>query len=95
MAGTDDASQELANLYGGRETQQATYTYLRMEMPLNKRWNTSLSWSPGGRLRGAGLLESFDPRMPDRALDSGVTVRFNGYQQAREEVRFGLSGLTC
>ena len=98
LAGTDDAWQELANLYGGRgETQQATYTYLRMEMPLNKRWEYEFEPISGWEVaRGGatGQLWVLDPRMPDQSFeDNGVTVRFNGYEQARVENSFRIKWL--
>ena len=83
-AGTDDAFTMLDNIYGMRsETGQATYNYMRFEMPNTSRWEFEFEPISGWEIRngiGGGAMHICDPKVATRqnVPDSGVRVIFNG-----------------
>ena len=97
-AGTDEAYTEIPQLFGAKsETQQPSYSYLRLEMPNEGRWEIQFEPITAWEIRSgvaAGALWVIDPRMPeDDVTGGGVTVRFNGYDITRNAETFSINWL--
>lgn len=98
VAASNDPFVEVPGLYGGRgETQQSVYTYLRLEMPDERRWEFEIEPITGWEIAqgvASGALWVLDPRMPEDTVTLGdLTVRFNGYEVARSANNFSINWL--
>ena len=99
VAASNDEWIDIPDLYGGKgETQQAVYTYLRVELPSKQRWEFNIEPITGWEIATpgvvAGKLWVLDPRMPEESVTVGdVTTRFNGYEIARAQTNFRIRWL--
>ena len=93
-AGSDEAFTQFPSLFATRsESNQALYTYLRVEMPQTARWEFQLSPVSAWEVRESNDdLQVLDPKVGAilSPAAAGVTVRFNGVEVDNEIASFQL-----
>lgn len=97
VAGTDDSYVYLAQCFGVRSlTQQASFNFLRLQMPSFQRWEFRIEPLTGWEIRqgvATGSLEVLDSRISGyRIVASGeVTASFSGEPVDRSQATFQMA----
>lgn len=97
IAGTDDTYTYLAQCFGVRSlTQQASFNFLRLQMPSFQRWEFRIEPLTGWEIRQGvvtGSLEVLDSRISGyRIVASGdVTAAFSGEPVDRSQATFQMA----